>query len=91
MMTAPIFMLVKKVNIQSVTIQKALANLTLCGFGIYMVHFFFTGPSVILMRTIGIPVCLQIPLAAVVAFNVSWAIVYMIYKVVGRKAKYIVG
>lgn len=39
MMTAPIFMLVKKVNIQSVTIQKALANLTLCGFGIYMVHF----------------------------------------------------
>lgn len=91
MMTAPVFMLVKKVNIQSVTLQKALANLTLCGFGIYMVHYFFTGPSVILMRIIGIPLGLQIPLAAVVAFSISWAIVYLIYKVVGKKAKYIVG
>ena len=91
MMTAPIFMLVKKVNIKSLTIQKALANLTLCGFGVYMVHFFFTGPSVIVMRTIGIPVCLQIPCAAVLAFSVSWAIVYLIYKVAGKKAKYIVG
>lgn len=91
MMTAPIFMLVKKVNVRSITIQKALANLTLCGFGIYMVHYFFTGPSVILMRMIGIPVSLQIPLAAVVAFCMSWAIVFVIYKVVGKKAKYIVG
>ena len=91
MMTIPIFLLAKKVNVKSDTIKRMLANLTICGFGIYMVHFFFTGPSVILMRTIGIPVCLQIPLAAVVAFSVSWAIVYMIYKVVGRKAKYIVG
>lgn len=91
MMTAPVFMLVKKVNIQSVTLQKALANLTLCGFGIYMVHYFFTGPSVILMRMIGIPLGLQIPLAAVVAFSISWAIVYLIYKIVGKKAKYIVG
>lgn len=91
MMTAPIFMLVKKVNIKSLTIQKALANLTLCGFGVYMVHFFFTGPSVIVMRTIGIPVCMQIPCAAVLAFSVSWAIVYLIYKVAGKKAKYIVG
>lgn len=91
MMTAPIFMLVKKVNVRSITIQKALANLTLCGFGIYMVHYFFTGPSVILMRMIGIPVSLQIPLAAVVAFCISWAIVFVIYKVVGKKAKYIVG
>lgn len=91
MMTAPIFMLVKKVNIKSLTVQKALANLTLCGFGVYMVHFFFTGPSVIVMRTIGIPVCMQIPCAAVLAFSVSWAIVYLIYKLAGKKAKYIVG
>lgn len=90
-MTAPVFMLVKKVNIKSESIRKALANLTLCGFGIYMVHFFFTGPSVILMRVLGIPLGLQIPLAAVVAFAVSWAIVYAIYKVLGKKAVYIVG
>ena len=91
MMTAPVFMLVKKVNVKSVSIQKALANLTLCGFGIYMIHYFFTSPCVILMRMIGIPLGLQIPLAAVVAFGISWAIVFAIYKVVGKNAKYIVG
>lgn len=91
MMTAPVFMLVKKVNVKSVSIQKALANLTLCGFGIYMIHYFFASPCVILMRMIGVPLGLQIPLAAVVAFGISWAIVFTIYKVVGKNAKYIVG
>lgn len=90
-MTAPVFMLLKKVNVHSLTLQKALANLTLCGFGIYMIHFFFTGPGVLLMRTLNIPVAIQIPLAAIVAFSISWGIIALIYKLVGKKAKYIVG
>lgn len=91
LMTAPVFLLLKKVNIRSLSVRKALANLTLCGFGIYMVHYFFTGPSVILMRTLYIPVPLQIPAAAVVAFGISWGIVALIYRIIGKKAKYIVG
>lgn len=91
LMTAPVFLLLKKVNIRSLSVRKALANLTLCGFGIYMVHYFFTGPSVILMRTLHIPVPLQIPAAAVVAFGISWGIVALIYRIIGKKAKYIVG
>lgn len=91
MMTIPIFMLAKKVVIRSESIRKALSNLTMCGFGIYMVHYFFTGPSVILMRFIGVPVFLQIPLAAVVAFCVSWLIVWAIYRCCGKRAKWIVG
>ena len=43
MMTIPIFLLAKKVNVKSDTIKRMLANLTICGFGIYMVHYFFTG------------------------------------------------
>ena len=61
MMTIPIFLLCKKVEIHSAWIQKALANLTVCGFGVYMIHYFFTGPSVALMRTLHVPICLQIP------------------------------
>lgn len=91
MMTAPVFMIVKKVNIRSVAVQKALANLTLCGFGVYMIHYFFTGPSVLLMRTLGIPVPLQIPAASVIAFGISWLIVSLVYKFVGKKARYIMG
>lgn len=91
MMTIPIFLLCKKVEIRSVWIQKALANLTVCGFGVYMIHYFFTGPSVALMRTLHVPICLQIPLAAVLAFAVSWALVLLIRRLTGKTAKYWVG
>lgn len=91
MMTIPFFLLAKKVKVRSEVVKRALANLTMCGFGVYMVHYFFTGPSVILMRAMDIPVALQIPAAAVVAFGVSWLIVATLYKIMGKNAKYIVG
>ena len=89
MMTIPVFMLCKKVNFRSEGIKKALANLTLCGFGIYMIHYFFTGPSVLLVRTLGVPLGIQIPVASVMAFGVSWLIVWAVYRVLGKKAKWI--
>lgn len=90
-MTAPVFMLLKKVRVSSLSVQKALANLTLCGFGIYMVHFFFTGPSVELVHALHVPIALQIPVAAVIALGVSWGIIAGIYKLMGKKARYFVG
>jgi len=91
MITIPFFLLAKKVKVRSERVQRALANLTVCGFGIYMVHYFFTGPGVVVMRAIGVSLYLQIPAAAVVAFAVSWGLVLLIRKVSGKKAKYIVG
>ena len=91
MMTIPVFMLCKKVNFRSEGIKKAHANLTLCGFGIYMIHYFFTGPSVLLVRTLGVPLGIQIPVASVMAFGVSWLIVWAVYRVLGKKAKWIMG
>lgn len=90
MMTIPVFMLAKKVKVSSEKMRKALANLTVCGFGIYMIHYFFTGPSVVLVRAIDVPIGLQIPVAAVIAFAVSWGLVWLIYRT-GKMAKYIVG
>ena len=90
MMTIPVFMLAKKVKVNSERMKKALANLTVCGFGIYMIHYFFTGPSVVLMRAINMPIGLQIPVAAILAFAVSWGLVWLIYRA-GQVAKYIVG
>lgn len=91
MMTAPCFLFAKKVRIRSERIKSALANLTLCGFGIYMIHYFFTGPCVLLVRWIGIPVALQIPAAAIIAFAISWLIVHAAYKAMGKRAKYLMG
>ena len=90
MMTIPVFVLAKKVKVNSERMKKALANLTVCGFGIYMIHYFFTGPSVVLMRAINMPIGLQIPVAAILAFAVSWGLVWLIYRA-GKVAKYIVG
>lgn len=90
MMTIPVFMLAKKVKVNSERMRKALANLTVCGFGIYMIHYFFTGPSVMLVRAVNIPIGLQIPVAAILAFAVSWGLVWLIYRT-GKVAKYIVG
>ena len=78
-------------GVKEPTVQKALANLTLCGFGVYMIHYFFTGPSVVLMRAAGVPLCLQIPVAAVVAFGISWFLVAMAYRCFGKKTKWVMG
>lgn len=91
MMTIPIFMFVKKVRIQTEWIKRLLANLTLCGFGVYMIHYFFTGPSVVIMRAIEIPIPLQIPLAAILAFSVSWAITAFVHSKMKKISKYIMG
>lgn len=91
MMTISVFMLCKKANFQSEGVKKTLANLTLCGFGVYMIHYFFTGPSVILMRALNVPIGLQIPCAAVVAFGVSWFLVAMSYRCFGKKTKWVMG
>ncbi len=90
-MTIPCFMLAKSINVQSFRLQMLLANLTKCGFGVYMVHFFFTGPAVILARALDIPIPLQIPFAAIVAFAASWLIVALLYSAIGKRARWLVG
>ena len=91
MMTIPVFLTFKKVNVTSPQIQRFLGNLTVCGFGIYMIHYLLTGPSVLLMRILGVTLPLQLPLAAIVAFAASWAIVALVHKLLGKKAIYLVG
>jgi surface polysaccharide O-acyltransferase-like enzyme len=91
LMTIPLFMACKVIKIKSGRIRQILANLTLCGFGIYMIHYFFIGPAVILMRTLGVHLSLQIPLAAVVALGVSWICVAVLYRIFGNKMRWIVG
>jgi len=91
LMTLAVFMLCKKVNIKNETIKRMLANLTICGFGIYMIHYFFTGPSIFLMRELAVPVSIQIPCGAVLSFGAAWLIVLLLRKLSGKKARYIVG
>jgi surface polysaccharide O-acyltransferase-like enzyme len=91
LMVIPVFMVCKAVKISSGHIKKILANLTLCGFGIYMIHYFFIGQAVILTRTLGVPLALQIPVGAALAFAVSWICVAVAYRVFGKKTRWVMG
>lgn len=91
LMTAPLFILCAHVRVRSRRLQSLLANLTTCGFGIYMVHFFLTGPSILLMRTLAVPLPLQIPLGAVVAFAATWLLVELLRRLTGRASRYVIG
>lgn len=91
MMTIPLFILCMHIPVRSAAIRKALANLTVCGFGIYMVHYFFVGPSIMLMRAIGVPLGLQIPGGAIIAFAAAWAVILLLRKIFGRFSPYVVG
>lgn len=91
MMTVPCFLIAKKVNVRNERLRQALANLTVCGFGLYMIHYFFTGPCVLLARMCHIPVAVQIPVAALIAFGASWGLVNLLRRLTGKYAKYLVG
>ena len=84
--TIPIFLIAKKITIKSQKIIHLLANLTLCGFGIYMIHELIVGPVITLMRALNIPICVQIPCGALCTFVVCWIIIAFIHKVMSKKA-----
>lgn len=89
LMTIPVFMVARYIDVKSETVRRALANLTLCGFGIYCVHYFFVGPCYLLTQFIGTPFSLIVPVSALFTFICSWAAVYLLSKL--PKAKYIIG
>ncbi len=91
MMVVPLFMVCKLIPVRSQRVRNILANLTLCGFGIYMLHYFFIGPSVALMRLLGVHLGLQIPLAAVVALTVSWGLTAIAYRIFGKRTRWVLG
>ena len=91
LMTIAVFLLLQKSVVTSPTLVKLLANLTKCGFGIYMVHYFVVGPFFLLIGPSAIPIPLQVPLMAVCIFVCSWAFTALVYRLMPKKARYLMG
>lgn len=91
LMTLATFLLLQKVVITNSTVIKVLANMTQCGFGIYMVHYFVVGPFFLLIGPSSLPIPLQVPLMAICIFLCSWAFTALIYKLMPRKAVWFMG
>lgn len=91
LMTLTTFLLLQKVVITNSTVIKVLANMTQCGFGIYMVHYFVVGLFFLLIGPSSLPIPLQVPLMAICIFLCSWAFTALIYKLMPRKAVWFMG
>lgn len=91
LMTLAAFLLMQKVVVTTPIVVKALSNMTKCGFGIYMAHYLVVGPFFLLIGPSAIPIPLQVPLMAVGIFVCSWAFTALIYKLMPKKAHYLMG
>lgn len=91
LMTIAVFLLLQKVKLKNPFLINVFTNLTKCGFGIYMVHYFLVGPSFMIVDLLQVAIPLQVPVATTLTFAFAWAITAFIYKLVPSKAKYIMG
>lgn len=91
LMTASLFLVVRKIRIKSAQRITLLANLTKCGLGIYMSHYFVVGFGYGVADALAIPVSLRIPVTAIIAFAICWAIVSFCYRLAPKYSKWIFG
>lgn len=91
LMTLPILLAVQRIKITSPALTRALANLTKCGYGIYMVHYFFVGIAYLLIGKLHTPVAIQIPVTAVLVFACAWGFTAAVYKLMPKQARWIMG
>ena len=91
LMTVAWYLLIQKVKVTSPLIISALKNITKCGLGIYMVHYFAVGIGYLAIDRIDLPIFMRIPATALFVFIVSWCIVALFYKVLPKAAKWIMG
>ena len=91
LMTIAVFLLAQKIRISNQFWVNTFANLTKCGFGIYMVHYFLVGPSFLIVNLLHVPIPIQIPVATSLTFGFAWLFTVLMYKLMPTKAKWIMG
>lgn len=91
LMTVAIFLVIQKIEIKSSILKRILRHLTKCGFGIYLVHYFFVGIAYIIVDKLEIPISMRIPTTAIFVFIAAWTFTSVIYTIMPHKARWIMG
>ncbi|MGM9705629.1 MAG: acyltransferase [Prevotella sp.] len=91
LMTAAAFLIMQKIKISGKGLRNALATMPKYGFGIYIVHYFLVGPAFILIGMLSLPIPLQVPVMTLLIFAGAYIITWAMYRLLGKKAKYIMG
>lgn len=82
--SAALFLLISKIDLAPGRLARFLATLGKLGFGVYLVHYLFVGPSYLLAVKIGVPLPLQIPVSALFAFAATYVLVRALYAVLPK-------
>lgn len=90
LMSAAWFVWIKSFSVAQ-SLEGLLTSLTYCGFGIYMIHYFFVGPCYQLVNALHIPIPLQIPVSALFILLFAWSIVAFIKRISGKAGRYLLG
>lgn len=91
LMTIGLFLLLQKVRVRNSAVISLLANVTKYGFGIYIVHYFMVGPVFIFISQFDFPIPLRVPVMAVLIFLLSWGFTWLMFRLLGQKAKWLMG
>ncbi len=92
MMTVALFLVMCSVRINPKgRVANLLANLTTCGFGIYMIHYYFVYLGFCIGDWLHIPTPLRIPFSAVIILVCSWSIVAAARRILGKSFRYLFG
>lgn len=81
LMVVACLLIFRQIDVAPARLRAVLANFTACGFGIYLVHYFFVGPSNMLARA-WVPMELVIPVSALIALPVTWLVVAVLRRLV---------
>lgn len=80
LMVLALLLVFRKCNGAGLRTRALLAQFTACGFGIYLVPYFFVGPANLLVQALGVPMPLVILSSALLAFAATWAAVSLLRK-----------
>lgn len=90
-MTFSVFLMMQLFNTTSIKVSNLLQNLTSCGFGIFMIHYFFVGIAFRAITPLHLPVWMQVPVSALLIFAISWTLVAVTKRLIGRRSVYLMG
>lgn len=91
LMTTAVFLIVRQIKINSERLVKMFANITKCGLGIYLVHYFVVGLGYWIADVLQIPISLKIPVTAAIVFAICWALVSFFYRVSPKSSRWVFG
>lgn len=91
LMTIAVFLIIRQVKFSSPRLVAIFSNITKCGLGIYLIHYFVVGLGYWIADVLSIPISLKIPVTAIIVFAICWAFVALSYKLSPKGSKWIFG